>query len=96
MLFEWDEAKRQANITKHGLDLIDAKGLFDGRPTVTAPSPRDGEPRFVSVGLIGQEFFAIIWTERDEATRLISFRRARDGEKRSYRARFGRGGSGDA
>ncbi len=32
MEFEWDEDKRQANLRKHGLDLIDARALFDGRP----------------------------------------------------------------
>lgn len=31
----------------------------------------------------------LIGTERGDATRLISFRRARTGEERAYRARFG-------
>ena len=30
MEFEWDEAKRQANILKHGIDFEDAKTIFDG------------------------------------------------------------------
>ena len=47
------------------------------------------EMRFVSIGLIGAKFYAVVWTERDIATRLISFRRARDEEERAYRARFG-------
>jgi uncharacterized DUF497 family protein len=89
MLFEWDENKRQANRDRHKLDLVDGEIPFDGRPVVTRSSPRGDEMRFVSVGLIGTKFFAVVWTERDVATRLISFRRARDAEERTYRARFG-------
>ncbi|MBW4670447.1 MAG: BrnT family toxin [Cyanomargarita calcarea GSE-NOS-MK-12-04C] len=30
MEFEWDEAKRLANLCKHGIDFIDVPGVFDG------------------------------------------------------------------
>jgi len=89
MIFEWDENKRAINRERHKLDLIDGQQLFDGRPVIAYPSPRDGELRFVNVGLIGPRFYAVVWTERGDAIRLISFRRARDGEERAYRARFG-------
>jgi uncharacterized DUF497 family protein len=89
MVFEWDEATRAVNHGKHQLDLIDGQYLFDGRPVITYASPRGNEARFVTVGLIGRKFYAVVWTERGGATRLISFRRARDGEERAYRARFG-------
>ena len=89
MQFEWDETKRLHNLVRHKLDLIDAAVLLDGRLTVTFPSPRDGELRFVTTGLIDGKFHTLVWTARDEATRLISFRRARDAEERNYRARHG-------
>ena len=89
VIFEWDEAKRKISRGKHKLDLIDGQFLFDGRPVVTYPSSRGDEARFVTIGLIGPKFYAVVWTERSGATRLISFRRARDGEERAYRARFG-------
>jgi uncharacterized DUF497 family protein len=89
MLFEWDETKRRSNQDRHRLDLIDGRLLFDGRAVMTYPSPRGDELRFVTVGLIGSTFCAVVWTQRDHATRLISLRRARDAEKRDYRARFG-------
>lgn len=89
MLFEWDENKREINRERHRLDLTDGQMLFDGRPVVSYPSPRDDEQRVVTVGLVGVKFYAVIWTERGDATRLISFRRARIGEERAYRARFG-------
>jgi len=87
MLFEWDETKRQRNLARHKLDLIDADVLFDGRPEVTSTSPRGGELRFVTTGLIGDKFHTLVWTARGNAIRLISFRRARDAEERNYRAR---------
>jgi uncharacterized DUF497 family protein len=89
MLFAWDPDKRDINRERHKLDLLDAQLLFDGRPVITYPSPRDSELRFVSTGQIGPKFYSVVWTERGEAIRLISFRRARDGEERAYRARFG-------
>ena len=89
MDFEWDEKKRAVNLAEHGLDLIDATPLFDGRPVFTYPSPRHGEERFVTVGQLTNRFFAVVWTERVDAVRLISFRRARDAEERKYRAIFG-------
>jgi uncharacterized DUF497 family protein len=89
MLFSWDPVKREINRTRHKLDLLDGQILFDGRPVVTWSSPRNSEMRFVSTGQIGPKFYSIVWMERDEAIRLISFRRARDGEERAYYARFG-------
>lgn len=89
MIFEWDEGKRARNLDRHKLDLIDGQMLLDGRPVVTHPSPRGGEPRFVTTREIGGKFHSVVWTERAAATRLISFRRARDAEERAHRARFG-------
>jgi uncharacterized protein len=89
MEFEWDEHKRAANLAKHGLDLLAGASLFDGRPVYTYPSRRLAEERFVTVGMLADQFVVIVWTERSDAVRLISLRRARDAEKRAYRALFG-------
>jgi len=54
MEFEWDEAKRQANILKHGIDFVDAGAIFDRRFVETedagATTARDGTAQ--SVGLV--------------------------------------------
>ncbi len=89
MDFEWDEAKRARNLDRHRLDLIDGALLFDGRPVVTFPSPRGDELRFSTTGFIGTKFYTVVWTERGDAIRLISFRRARHAEEREHQARFG-------
>ena len=87
--FEWDEAKRDANLAKHGIDFRDAVDLFDGRPIYTFPSRREAEDRYVSVGLVGDQFIAAVWIPRNDIVRIISMRRARDGEKRAHHALFG-------
>lgn len=83
--FQWDEAKRQSNLSKHRIDFVDAQELFDGRPELTRRSPYSEEVRFLTTGVIGDRFITVVWTRRNNATRFISARRARDGEIRAYR-----------
>ena len=73
----------------HGFDLARGAAFFDSGNVYHYPSPRGGEQRFVTIGLTDGELAALVWTERDGAIRLISMRKARNAEKREYRARFG-------
>jgi len=41
--FDWDERERILTVRKHGIDFLDAVRIFDGRPTVHAPSTRQDE-----------------------------------------------------
>ncbi len=88
-MFEWDEEKRLSNLTKHQLDFIDAGLLFDGRKTVTAQSNYPTEARYVTTAIIDGKFYTAVWTWREEIRRIISFRRAQDGEERAYRQVYG-------
>jgi len=88
-IFEWDEGKRELNRIRHNLDLLEGAQLFDGRPVITAASPRGAEARFATTGRIGAKFYTLVWVWRGEAIRLISLRRARDAEERHHQARFG-------
>lgn len=90
MEFSWDEKKREWVLAERGIDfLLIAFAFFDGRPLLTVPTPRDDEERFLSTGLIEGKFFAVVWTWRDGAVRIITARRARDAEEERYRALFG-------
>jgi uncharacterized DUF497 family protein len=89
MDFEWSEAKRLAVLRERQIDFIDAQALFDGRPLLTVPSPRGSEDRWVSIGELNGRLVAVIWTRRSAPIRIITARRARDGEKARYRALFG-------
>lgn len=83
--FEWDEAKRFANIDKHGIDFIDVPSVFNG-DTVTVEDKRYkyGEQRFVTLGLLQGRAIAVVHTERDELIRIISARKATKYEQRIY------------
>ena len=89
MEFEWDEAKRLRTIARRGIDFLDAALLFDGRELLTVPSPRAGEERWLSVGALEGRLVAVVWTWRGDRLRIVTARRARDEEKRRYRAAFG-------
>ena len=88
MRFEWDERKRLANLAKHGLDFLDAELVFDG-PCYSYQSPREGEDRWVTVGSLEGREVAVVWTQRADVIRLISFRRARHEERRQHRELYG-------
>jgi uncharacterized DUF497 family protein len=49
-----------------------------------APARTGDEPRFVSIGRIGDKHWAAIWTPRGEAVRIISVRHARTEEIDRY------------
>lgn len=85
MKFEWDEAKRQTSLAKHGIDFADLEPLFDG-PTVTTLDDRFdyGEERFVTFGLLNGIALAVVHTETNKVIRLISVRKATKNEEKSY------------
>jgi len=84
--YEWDEAKNQANIRKHGIDFRDAVRVFD-RPTLDAVDSRQdyGEVRVNSIGVLGSLLVATIThTDREGRNRLISARTATQPERAAY------------
>lgn len=86
MQFEWDENKRLRNLNDHEVDFIDMVQIFDGRPTFTYHSPRQGEDRWVTVGIVNGRFYLVVWTTRGRRRRIISAYRADEWEIRAYRA----------
>jgi uncharacterized DUF497 family protein len=91
MDFEWDEAKRLSNVEKHGFDFVDADLIFRGPILVGRAKAAAGEERWLAVGLVHDTYAAVVFTYRGEITRLISIRRARDGERKRYQEIFGSG-----
>lgn len=85
MGFEWDEAKRLANLEKHGIDFIDVLEVFDGG-IVTVEDDRYsyGEQHFVTFGLLRGRVIAVVHTDREESIRIISARKATKYEQRTY------------
>ena len=85
MQYEWDEAKRQSNIQKHGIDFLGIEKVFAGQ-TITILDDRIdyGEPRFVTVGLLQDRVVVIAHTETDKVIRIISIRKATKNEEIRY------------
>ncbi|HEX5933380.1 MAG TPA: BrnT family toxin [Pseudorhizobium sp.] len=86
--FEWDEAKRSANIEKHGIDFFAASAALL-RPHAEIRSDRNGEVRLLAVCPAASGLITVIYTMRGESCRIISARAAHINEQRTYRQIFG-------
>ena len=73
----YDEAKREENIRKHGLDFIGAEAIFNG-PVVSMEDDRQtyGEQRINMLGFLDGQIVCMTYTERGDALRVISLRKA--------------------
>lgn len=88
--FEWDEAKSEANLVKHGIAFDDASEVFYG-PVIVKRSDRNNEERWLAIGKSNDRLMSVIFTRRSDLIRIISARRPRPDEKRAYRnANMGR------
>ncbi len=83
MRYTWDEAKRQINLQKHGLDFADAEKVFDS-PMAVFEDTRDGydygEQRMIGIGHLDCLVVLIVHVESDETIRIISMRKADNDE----------------
>lgn len=85
MLIEWDNAKRSENLAKHGVDFAAFEGfLWNAALTRRDSHSKHDVERFVSISLIGSRHYVAVWALHDEATELISLRKADKREVRYY------------
>jgi uncharacterized protein len=82
---EWDEAKRQHNLTKHGLDFTGAFEVLRGN-TVEFTDDRDdyGEERIIALGLLNYTVVNLVYTMREDIYRIISLRKTTENEQKIY------------
>ena len=86
MTFEWDARKNKSNLRKHGFDLADAVPMFDG-PMLALPDEREeyGEGRWIGIGITHGRIAVVAFAERGgECIRIISLRKANQGERRLF------------
>ena len=83
--FEWDEDKRRANLSKHGIDFADVPPLFE-RPHLEDFDPRHsaGEDRWRVLGLVGDRVVFCVYTRRGGRRRLVTARPATRREAMLY------------
>ena len=82
--FEFDEAKSQSNLSKHGIDFVDAQLLWSDPRLLEVPARTEDEPRFLMIGLINEKHWSAVITYRGTNIRLISVRQSRDEEVALY------------
>ncbi len=85
-MYEWDEAKREANLKKHGFDFDDADLVYSNPNKLTFPERARGEARWRDVALVRLNglVLALVYTVRGYNVRIISFRKASRKERRIY------------
>ena len=74
MVFEWDEEKNKTNLKKHGIDFETAAFVF---------CDNDRLEYYDEVLIV----LVVVYTERKEAIRIISARKANNRERREYYGR---------
>ena len=85
VVITWDEAKRRANLRKHGLDFVDAEEVFGG-VTYTYEDDRLAydEQRFVTLGLLRELLVSIVHSEEGDRIHVISMRKGTTRERKIY------------
>jgi hypothetical protein len=85
-VFVWDEAKRESNLRKHGLDFRDAHLVYENPDKCTYDSSREGERRWMDIAfaVVKGRLLTLVYTERGDDVRVISFRPASRDEREQY------------
>ena len=86
MDFEWDPAKADTNLVKHGVDFEDTIGVFDDPFATIELDPRNyaGEIRYWATGCVEGVVLFVCYTVRGQRYRIISARRANRREREAY------------
>lgn len=81
----WDEAKRQRNIAKHGLDFIGCETILDG-PVLARDDARLAyrEQRINLIGFLRGSIVAMTYVERGDDLHVISLRKATTHEIKAF------------
>jgi len=85
MEFEWDEAKREANLRKHGVDFLRAALIFENAILEQIDDREDyGEERMIALGEAEGVVYRVTYTTRDACIRIISAMKASRNEQKIY------------
>jgi len=85
MSYEFDPAKDERNLDKHGLSLAEAEG-FEWETAVVDEDTRNlyAEPRFEAKGFIDERLHVMVYCLRADVVRVISLRKANAREVKDY------------
>lgn len=70
--FEWDDAKADENIRKHGVRFEEAVAAFRDNFAIDYFDDTDyGEDRFIHIGLSSGQLLTIVYTERVDCMWIV-------------------------
>ena len=84
MEFEFDPNKSAANKEKHGLDFVEAQGIWLDDRSLDLLAVSSGEPRRLAIGLIGERHWTAVRSLRGGTIRIIPVRRSRKNEVQKW------------
>ena len=88
--FEWDSAKSQSNLAKHGIDFEEAKSVFSDEfaRVIYDENHSSIKDRFVILGMSEKLRILVVvhcFRQDDEVVRIISARKATPNEQKQYK-----------
>jgi uncharacterized DUF497 family protein len=84
MEFEYDSAKSKTNKAKHGIDFDEAQALWLDEDRIEFPARSDTEERHALMAMKDEKIWVAFYTMRGTSLRIISVRRARENEEKTY------------
>lgn len=87
MKFQWNKTKAALNVRDHGVSFEEASTVFDDplSEVVSDPDHSIDEYRWIIIGTSEQNRLLVVaFTERGDATRIITAREATPREARDY------------
>lgn len=88
MEFEWDPLKDAQTQRRRGFGFADVIRIFNGRVDHYPDTRRDyGEERIRAIGEANGHVYAVVYTVRGNAVRIISARRANRRERQLWQSR---------
>ena len=88
--FEWNAAKAESNLAKHGVGFEAARRVFDDAFAFERCDfdSAQGEIQYVITGMVNDVIltvvYTVVYTERGERIRIISARKATKHEQEEY------------
>ena len=82
----WDQAKRQSNYSKHGLDFVHSREVLQSNYCLSVLVQMKGEDRIISYAYAMNYLcvLTLVHTNRYDQIRIISFRKANQKEADFY------------
>lgn len=82
--FEFDQNKSDINLSKHGIDFVEAQQLWQDTDLLEIPATTTDEPRYLIIAQLNGKHWSAVITYRAGNIRIILVRRSRKNEVEYY------------